>query len=858
MVTYQIIQWLVVLIGIGIAGFPICFSMMRYLPDKGLAFSRIAFLVLFGFFYWLACSLGIIGNNAGGILIIFLPLFIFSVFLWVKNFSELYEWIRINRSYLLIEEAVFLLAFSLIIVFRLANPNIAGTEKPMEMTFINGIVYSETFPPHDSWLAGYSISYYYFGYVMTMLIGRLAGVPAEVSFNLMLATVFALAAAASYSLVNNLLSVARNNGFGKLKHFAGSFLAPIFLLICSNLEGLLEVFYARGLFWKTDGSSAFWQWLGLKELDTAPAIAPTWDITQRPGIWWWRASRVLSDTGLDGSSKEIIDEFPFFSFYLGDLHPHVLGIPFVLLALALALNAYWGYRNNGIRVSYQDQISWDKKILSVGRNFLSQTFWFDAICIGGLLFMNTWDFPIYFVIYCGVYGLAAYQETGKLKKAFCAFLEKGIPFGIACVFLYFSFLSGLSSQAGGFIPSGVFTTRTIQFVIMFGLFLIPIIWWLVRTVGKSHEELLRKTLKISIILFAVFFLLETIIFVGLAWFNQSGSELQSSGNKILSQLGAGMMLAGSAYAGVQGFQSMSTAITGYFSRRLQNLPLMFLIFGSLAFILVVLFSKQTNDDNDRITDEIVLSDEKKWADSSDRFVSLMLFLGFGLILIPEFFYLRDFFGTRMNTIFKFYYQVWILFAIASAYACSRIFEKLSSRKKWLIALPMFFVTAACLIYPFQGITDNLEIVHRKVNETPSELTLDGSQFLKVSRPDDWAGIDWLKKAKPGVIVEKVGASYTSDNAVSTFSGHPTILGPTNHESQWRGGYKEIGTREADVQTIYESRNWTTVKKLLQGYQVRYIFIGSAEQTAYKIQEQKFRDNLETVFQSGNCRIYQVY
>ena len=121
---------------------------------------------------------------------------------------------------------------------------------------------------------------------------------------------------------------------------------------------------------------------------------------------------------------------------------------------------------------------------------------------------------------------------------------------------------------------------------------------------------MRKTLKISIILFAVLFLLETIIFVGLAWFNQSGSELQSSGNKILSQLGAGMMLAGSAYAGVQGFQSTSTAVTGYFSRRLQNLPLMFLIFGSLAFILAVLFSKQTNDDNDRITDEIVLSDEK--------------------------------------------------------------------------------------------------------------------------------------------------------------------------------------------------------------------------------------------------------
>ena len=86
--------------------------------------------------------------------------------------------------------------------------------------------------------------------------------------------------------------------------------------------------------------------------------------------------------------------------------------------------------------------------------------------------MNTWDFPIYFVIYCGVYGLAAYQETGKLKKAFCAFLEKGIPFGIACVFI-FQLLSGLSSQAEDSFQRR-FTTRTIQFVIMFGLFLIPL------------------------------------------------------------------------------------------------------------------------------------------------------------------------------------------------------------------------------------------------------------------------------------------------------------------------------------------------------------------------------------------------
>ena len=105
---------------------------------------------------------------------------------------------------------------------------------------------------------------------------------------------------------------------------------------------------------------------------------------------------------------------------------------------------------------------------------------------------------------------------------------------------------------------------------------------------------------------------------------------------------------------------------------------------------------------------------------------------------------------------------------------------------------------------------------------------------------------------------KVGASYTSDNSVSTFSGLPAILGPTNHESQWRGGYAEIGSREDEVRQIYESRSWVTAKELIDRYAVRYIFIGSAERSAYELQEQKFQTNLALVFESGNCRIYQVY
>jgi uncharacterized membrane protein len=63
-------------------------------------------------------------------------------------------------------------------------------------------------------------------------------------------------------------------------------------------------------------------------------------------MWWWQASRVLHDyapwhTPANPVEWEVIDEFPAFSFILGDMHPHLLSLPFALLALALALNLFF-------------------------------------------------------------------------------------------------------------------------------------------------------------------------------------------------------------------------------------------------------------------------------------------------------------------------------------------------------------------------------------------------------------------------------------------------------------------------------------------------------------------------------------
>ena len=53
-------------------------------------------------------------------------------------------------------------------------------------------------------------------------------------------------------------------------------------------------------------------------------------------------------------------------------------------------------------------------------------------------------------------------------------------------------------------------------------------------------------------------------------------------------------------------------------------------------------------------------------DGTLLFALMLAAIGLGLVLVPEIVYLRDNFGWRMNTIFKFYYQAWLLFGVAGA------------------------------------------------------------------------------------------------------------------------------------------------------------------------------------------------
>ena len=424
-----ILIWWIITVIFGLVGWPLAFSLLRFLPDRGFAFARPLGLLLSGYVLWLGGSFRLLQNNTGGILTALAVLVLAVGLIWQHRQAQVpaqssgqagehaltpVGWLRREWRYALSIELLYGLAFVGWAVFKAYNPNIetAGGEKWMEIAFINGTLRSDYFPPQDPWLAGFAISYYYFGYVLMAMVTRLTGLPGLVSttaFNLYIPTLFAMTLTGAVGVVANLVSLYQTATRPDPPQaqrtqmtapvIATGFVAALFVAGLGHLEGLLEVIHKRGLL-----PANFWRWLDIRDLKVPPAGPGDSWIPDR-FMWWWRGSRVLTDYSLTGHEQEVIDEFPFFSFLLGDVHPHVLALPFVLLVVALALNLL---ANPGQKAEAGDQStgaanivdkllkilqnSWHALIEATGGR---TAFVLYAVCLGGLSFLNTWDFPIY-------------------------------------------------------------------------------------------------------------------------------------------------------------------------------------------------------------------------------------------------------------------------------------------------------------------------------------------------------------------------------------------------------------------------------------------------------------------------------
>jgi YYY domain-containing protein len=881
----QILVWWVILQLLSWLALPTSMRIFRWLPDRGYTFSKVLGLLVASYFLWVGASTTLLNNDLGGILFSVLLLAGLSAWFYFRCRGNLIPDIRsfLKEKWKLVVtvEVLFILAlvgWEVVRAYATFKIEPTGGEKFMETAFQNAILRSEHFPPLDPWLSGFAISYYYYGYVMLAMLTRFSGAVSGVAFDLYDSLLFTLTLIGSFGVVYNLVAFTiksrHKDGDVPAPHgppIAAGLLGGLLVTIMGNLEGVLESLHAAGVL-----PASFWNWIDIPGLAQAQ-VTGSW----YPGdifLWWWRASRVLADKAFPGQNLTLtqpIDEFPAFSFILGDNHPHVLALPFVLLAIGLALNIFirqvskvrtpaGGHSNNEL-VSHPAW--WNPPAFALDNDWL--LFIFSALMLGALGFLNTWDLPIYLGVVVLAYGLAEMMVKGRLSRdivARCVVLGLGLGLlsGVLYIFFYLSF----SSQASGVLPYVFPPSRLPQYLVMFGTFIFLLGCFLLISLHKhaqpgEDKAILWKSALTwwwRILLICVGLFLVILLFIALVLFILNPAPDSSLGATLSMVLGG---------------LSLRQAFAASLLARLQDPWLMIVLSALLALVIanVAALLRQRSSSLDSKEQPA----QSFPAINTDGFVYLLIFTGLALTFIVEFLYLRDSFGVRMNTVFKFYYQGWVMMGLASAYGIWWLLDHLEKRSGRVL-----FASAACLFIALGLVYTVMAIPSRDGNFT-GPASLDGASNIAQANPDDWAAIQWLDaNAERGlptgtvpVILEAPsvppwGGSYHYEGRISTFTGFPTLLGWAVHESQWRGNYDEQARREPVIATIFTTSNGQTMLDLLHQWNVSFVILGQPErnyiqdicslpewQCTLSTALRKFNQVLQPVFTQGQVTIYKV-
>jgi uncharacterized membrane protein len=749
----------------------------------------------------------------------------------------------------------------------------------MDFAFLNAILKTTYFPPYNPWFAGNYINYYYFGQLISATLVRLSGITPEVSYNLLIPLFFALTASCTFGVVSNLVYSGRQRLAPKphapiqetdrsdilLPSMAGIF-GIILVLIIGNLGEVKLA--AKGLTELGGGSGITGLVSGLRSWLFDGQAIPV-----QTGDWYWTATRAIPET---------INEFPFFTFIYGDLHAHLIAIPYTLLVLGLAAHL----------ILNRTPLKW-------------QDLGIIALVLGALRAINTWDYPTYL----GMIGAALILRSGLEWKEqggsetfhWHKWLQQWLRF---ILLVFFQIMVVM-------IPLNVLGIRvTVELTIYLVLLLAGIVIGLDRA-GRFWDpyQFLQKFgwRFISIIALSVVFFLPYILNYATGYVSiELWKDVRTTLGEYLTVHGIFLFIAATFllvvvltnYLEGNAAQRSEFEIAGW---AIYFVPILVIVSIGLAVLKLAILALT-----------LPLVGLGLWIILHRRtpveavWVAVLMIVSVLLTLVVEVVVLKGDVG-RMNTVFKFYLQAWVIFGVAGATGLGLIINYLAfpaDRKpatnkfsstgntnptgapvpgklldstwqhiRWAWWGVFGLLMLAGLLYPVAAA--RAKMVDRYVQNSPPGLN--GIDYMRSATYNennqelalrwDYEAIKWMRQNIEGspVIMEANTGLYRWGNRYSIYTGLPTVIGWDWHTKQQ---YSLIPGDLVDyriglVREFYNTVAQGRTMEIASHYDVSYVIVGGLERAVYdvdglsKFEEMAQRGVLLKVYDEYNVQIYQV-
>lgn len=800
-----LLVWLVLLVALQAVTWPLVRRIFTSFPDRGWALARLTTILIAGYSVWLLSSIQVIAFRA---IWAAAALLILAAVCWGaarRSKVELHFPPFWRNPMMITAEVVFWSVFALFLIYRLINPDsyhpIWGGEKPMEFAHLNAILRSAHFPPVDPWYSGGYINYYYYGTYLVAFLVKLTGIPAEIAFNLAQPTFPALLAAASFSLSGAIgKRLTRSTGGAVVSGLLGAF----FIQLAGNFivaERLID--------------------------RAVNALGPVNGFS----YWVFDPTRAIPD-----ASRPInITEFPYFGALYADLHPHVIAMPFTVLLTALAWQIASQWRLMAIALSRRSMGVHAALALIVPLGLA-------AVGLGTLFMTNAWDMPMYAAI-TGVAVIMATQGLRPLMSRLLVSATVVLGIGVAAWLLILPFTHHYVALFG---EIGTVRDRTPLLAIeshLGGQILLMTvsIQALVAARLRSARHGVTPYAVISLFLLAGFLLMQ--------WMGNDGS----TGWRRSGELGTVVVVVGMwvvaawCVTGTRADFNIHPAVLKTLLVELLVLSLALLALDRTVLALYV---------------GIGLSAAILWFSlrrPSERFVVALIAGGTLLGASLELVYLvDDLSGSdwyRMNTIFKFYNEIWNLFGIATAvlvghamWAVARTHpsphrethrSRSSSASAWAWVSTALTIPVAVAALAYAVIATPIRLEQSWAQR--DGMTLNAYEWMEdaqmplqqggfLTYDDDLAAINWFNENIGGtpVIAEAAYGPYRCNGSrFSIATGLPAVIGWQRHEQQQRY-LDDLSSREAALRELYTTPSVETKRQIIERHDIEYIVVGETE------------------------------